>query len=598
MQVPDLDENANQGSATTLWRILSKIREDDNINNLLNSHNNTTHQHVSNIQDNTFNSKNVNELIHPRPIDSEFDYLDHIKSLSTNESYLSKSNNRYTKTQYTKVLRQEILSSDNKQQPSKLSQTFQNHHLVSSPRDSQYLRNLTQPSSSHSFSQLNSASFSNTPSATAISRGDSYFNIHEELDSSGLSHSASPAISNTIYLTDIVADTGNYSTSVPNAVKHSHSSSEANTLSLLDQSQPITKSSGDINFHNFLDSPNDHNIKHDLNVSNIDYFDFNNNRELSINHNLKFDLDGDINMFDTIHTIHSNNTPHVTTNTPTKPSNTNLKSQTSIKNSKKATTARRKSTSKKRKPEILPSMVATPVSSLNSSSALSTPTQTSNQSPMRPASTTSENVGDNEISCTNCHTKTTPLWRRNPEGQPLCNACGLFLKLHGVVRPLSLKTDVIKKRQRGGSTTKKKKGQLTNIKLDGDDLNPTPITREDGTNIGTDSSNSEIREQLKLKTEISSQPDFNNTSFNNIENHTLMKPMFSLNSPDNFNNSDSIFNENFDMSIVQNNFIPNNYASHSESVQDQKDMQTIHPDTQTHNDEKKEQNWDWLNMEI
>lgn len=66
--------------------------------------------------------------------------------------------------------------------------------------------------------------------------------------------------------------------------------------------------------------------------------------------------------------------------------------------------------------------------------------------------------------CTNCFTQTTPLWRRNPEGQPLCNACGLFLKLHGVVRPLSLKTDVIKKRNRGsgaslpvGSSTRGKK---------------------------------------------------------------------------------------------------------------------------------------------
>ena len=59
----------------------------------------------------------------------------------------------------------------------------------------------------------------------------------------------------------------------------------------------------------------------------------------------------------------------------------------------------------------------------------------------------SEDTGS--LSCTNCHTKTTPLWRRNPEGEPLCNACGLFLKLHGVVRPLSLKTDIIKKRQRG-----------------------------------------------------------------------------------------------------------------------------------------------------
>ncbi|PHZ07314.1 GATA-domain-containing protein, partial [Rhizopus microsporus ATCC 52813] len=50
--------------------------------------------------------------------------------------------------------------------------------------------------------------------------------------------------------------------------------------------------------------------------------------------------------------------------------------------------------------------------------------------------------------CSNCQTTTTPLWRRDPQGLPLCNACGLFYKLHGSVRPLSLKTDVIKKRNR------------------------------------------------------------------------------------------------------------------------------------------------------
>ncbi|KAI9647755.1 Sodium- and chloride-dependent GABA transporter 1 [Ciborinia camelliae] len=63
--------------------------------------------------------------------------------------------------------------------------------------------------------------------------------------------------------------------------------------------------------------------------------------------------------------------------------------------------------------------------------------------------------GDNGVptTCTNCFTQTTPLWRRNPEGHPLCNACGLFLKLHGVVRPLSLKTDIIKKRNRGSGAT-------------------------------------------------------------------------------------------------------------------------------------------------
>jgi GATA-binding protein len=65
------------------------------------------------------------------------------------------------------------------------------------------------------------------------------------------------------------------------------------------------------------------------------------------------------------------------------------------------------------------------------------------------------NPGENGVptTCTNCFTQTTPLWRRNPEGHPLCNACGLFLKLHGVVRPLSLKTDVIKKRNRGSGAS-------------------------------------------------------------------------------------------------------------------------------------------------
>lgn len=50
--------------------------------------------------------------------------------------------------------------------------------------------------------------------------------------------------------------------------------------------------------------------------------------------------------------------------------------------------------------------------------------------------------------CSNCGTEKTPLWRRSVTGDPLCNACGLFFKLHGVNRPLSLKKDVIQRRNR------------------------------------------------------------------------------------------------------------------------------------------------------
>ncbi|CAN7988190.1 unnamed protein product [Ixodes hexagonus] len=52
------------------------------------------------------------------------------------------------------------------------------------------------------------------------------------------------------------------------------------------------------------------------------------------------------------------------------------------------------------------------------------------------------------LTCSNCETSTTSLWRRNNVGEPVCNACGLYFRLHGVNRPLAMKKDSIQTRKR------------------------------------------------------------------------------------------------------------------------------------------------------
>merc|ERR1712156_326707 len=50
--------------------------------------------------------------------------------------------------------------------------------------------------------------------------------------------------------------------------------------------------------------------------------------------------------------------------------------------------------------------------------------------------------------CSNCKTTQTALWRRAKTGETVCNACGLYNKLHGASRPITLKKENIQTRNR------------------------------------------------------------------------------------------------------------------------------------------------------
>ncbi|XP_072521943.1 GATA binding protein 1a [Salminus brasiliensis] len=79
--------------------------------------------------------------------------------------------------------------------------------------------------------------------------------------------------------------------------------------------------------------------------------------------------------------------------------------------------------------------------------------------------------------CANCQTSTTTLWRRNVNGEPVCNACGLYFKLHNVNRPLTMKKDGIQTRNRKVSS-RNKKGK----KSGGTELYPElglPVTQDE-----------------------------------------------------------------------------------------------------------------------
>ncbi|CAO3598522.1 unnamed protein product [Absidia cylindrospora] len=77
------------------------------------------------------------------------------------------------------------------------------------------------------------------------------------------------------------------------------------------------------------------------------------------------------------------------------------------------------------------------------------------------------------LQCSNCRATSTPLWRRDDQGNTICNACGLYYKLHNVHRPVSMKRSVIKRRKRlvvvAGDDDRNTSDDNDNDELDEDD---------------------------------------------------------------------------------------------------------------------------------
>ncbi|KAJ6661201.1 hypothetical protein lerEdw1_015338 [Lerista edwardsae] len=99
------------------------------------------------------------------------------------------------------------------------------------------------------------------------------------------------------------------------------------------------------------------------------------------------------------------------------------------------------------------------------------------------------------LSCANCQTTTTTLWRRNAEGEPVCNACGLYMKLHGVPRPLAM-------RKEGIQTRKRKPKNLNKSKTTGGPSSSESLTSSISSATCTSTTTSTATEEMRpIKTE-------------------------------------------------------------------------------------------------